>query len=170
MRFDGPILACSCDWNHISVHVCVLPSNVLRSFPDVSSSVIKSRLQAGSADAQRYKSALDGLLTVIREEGVEGLYKGIGSKLTQSVLTAAILFASQRRIYESIKKVNTSSFMIIYIFLVLLHYHTSQSHPFPRRPFSAIQPPIAVCLTSMIKYINYLIYHFAGCYDRGMSV
>jgi len=70
--------------------------------------VIKSRLQAGSADAQCYKPALDGLLTVIREEGVEGLYKGIGSKLTQSVLTAAILFASQRRIYESIKKVATT--------------------------------------------------------------
>ncbi|KLO08819.1 mitochondrial carrier [Schizopora paradoxa] len=70
--------------------------------------VIKSRLQAGSADAQRYKSALDGLLTVVREEGIGGLYKGIGSKLTQSVLTAAILFACQRRIYETIKKVATT--------------------------------------------------------------
>jgi len=70
--------------------------------------VIKSRLQAGSADAQRYKSALDGLLTVIREEGIDGLYKGVGSKVTQSVLTAAMLFACQRRIYETIKKVATT--------------------------------------------------------------
>ncbi|KAK7676143.1 hypothetical protein QCA50_020893 [Cerrena zonata] len=65
--------------------------------------VIKSRLQSGHAHALRYKSALDGILTVIHEEGIEGLYKGVGSKLTQSVLTAAILFACQRRIYELTK-------------------------------------------------------------------
>ncbi len=69
-------------------------------------SVVKSRMQAGSATALRYKSSLDGLLTIIREEGVEGLYKGIGSKLIQSVLTAAILFAGQRRIYELTKQVS----------------------------------------------------------------
>lgn len=68
-------------------------------------SVVKSRLQAGQAHAQRYKSALDGVLTILREEGVEGLYRGVGSKLAQSVLTAAILFAGQRRIYELTKKV-----------------------------------------------------------------
>jgi len=66
--------------------------------------VVKSRMQAGSATALRYKSSLDGLLTIIREEGVEGIYKGIGSKLMQSVLTAAILFAGQRRIYELTKQ------------------------------------------------------------------
>jgi len=66
--------------------------------------VIKSRLQAGHAHALRYKSAMDGLLTILREEGIEGLYKGVGSKLTQSVLTAAILFASQKRIFEMTKQ------------------------------------------------------------------
>ncbi|KAK2466190.1 hypothetical protein APHAL10511_001832 [Amanita phalloides] len=66
--------------------------------------VVKSRLQAGSATAQKYKSSLDGLLTILREEGVEGLYRGIGSKLVQSVLTAAILFAGQRRIFELTKQ------------------------------------------------------------------
>ena len=74
---------------------------------------MKSRLQAGSASAQRYKSALDGILTIIREEGVEGLYKGVGSKLMQSVLTAAILFAGQRRIYEIVKKVRLLFFNIL---------------------------------------------------------
>ena len=68
-------------------------------------SVVKSRLQAGQAHAQRYKSALDGILTIVKEEGIEGLYKGVDSKLTQSVLTAAILFAGQKRIYEMTKKV-----------------------------------------------------------------
>ncbi|TFK28766.1 peroxisomal membrane protein [Coprinopsis marcescibilis] len=64
--------------------------------------VVKSRLQAGST---KYKSSLDGLLTILKEEGVEGLYKGIGSKIVQSVLTAAILFAGQRRIFEFTKGV-----------------------------------------------------------------
>lgn len=66
--------------------------------------VIKSRMQAGHSSAQGYKSTLDGLLTILQEEGIHGLYKGVGSKLTQSVLTAAILFAGQRRIYEITKK------------------------------------------------------------------
>ncbi|KAF9058179.1 mitochondrial carrier domain-containing protein [Panaeolus papilionaceus] len=65
--------------------------------------VVKSRLQAGSANALKYKSSLDGLLTIAKEEGVEGLYKGISSKIVQSVLTAAILFAGQRRIFEATK-------------------------------------------------------------------
>ena len=45
----------------------------------------------------------------LKEEGIEGLYRGIGSKVTQSVLTAAILFAGQRRIFELTKAVSTTS-------------------------------------------------------------
>ncbi|RDB22603.1 Peroxisomal nicotinamide adenine dinucleotide carrier [Hypsizygus marmoreus] len=71
--------------------------------------VMKSRLQAGQATALKYKSSLDGLLTILKEEGVEGLYKGVGSKLVQSVLTAAILFAGQRRIYEITKTARTKT-------------------------------------------------------------
>jgi solute carrier family 25 (peroxisomal adenine nucleotide transporter), member 17 len=44
-------------------------------------------------------------LTIVKEEGAEGLYKGVGNKLVQSVLTAAILFAGQKKIYEVIRKV-----------------------------------------------------------------
>ncbi|TFK43557.1 mitochondrial carrier domain-containing protein [Crucibulum laeve] len=66
--------------------------------------VVKSRLQAGSANALKYKSSLDGLLTILKEEGIGGLYRGIESKIVQSVLTAAILFAGQRRIFEITKK------------------------------------------------------------------
>lgn len=66
--------------------------------------VLKSRLQAGH---HKYKSAMHGLLTILKEEGAEGLYKGIGSKLTQSVLTAAILFVVQKRLYEMTKKLIT---------------------------------------------------------------
>ena len=66
-------------------------------------------MQAGAASALKYKSSIDGLLTILREEGVEGLYKGLGSKLVQSVLTAAILFAGQRRIFELTKNVGQPS-------------------------------------------------------------
>lgn len=38
---------------------------------------------------------------VIREEGWSGLYKGIGPKVTQSVITAAFLFAFKDALYEA---------------------------------------------------------------------
>lgn len=46
---------------------------------------------------------------ILEGEGIEGLYKGVGSKLMQSVLTAAILFAGQRRIFEITKTVSYAS-------------------------------------------------------------
>ncbi|CAD6575739.1 MAG: hypothetical protein CYPHOPRED_005784 [Cyphobasidiales sp. Tagirdzhanova-0007] len=61
--------------------------------------VVKSRMQAGAAQGRRYKNTFHGLATIIREEGFGHLYNGIGSKLVQSVLTAAFLFASKERIY-----------------------------------------------------------------------
>lgn len=42
---------------------------------------------------------------VVHNEGVGGLYRGISSKLLQSILTAAILFASKERIYKMTKAV-----------------------------------------------------------------
>ncbi|KAN0097255.1 Mitochondrial carrier domain containing protein [Tylopilus felleus] len=70
--------------------------------------VVKSRLQAGHAGAERYKSILQGLLAIFKEEGLQGLYGGAGSKLVQSVLTAAILFVAQRRIYDLTSKTVSS--------------------------------------------------------------
>lgn len=66
---------------------------------------MKSRLQAGHARSKRYKSTLHGLVTIFKEEGLKGLYGGAGTKLLQSVLTAAILFVAQRRIYDLTNKV-----------------------------------------------------------------
>lgn len=47
----------------------------------------------------------DGMLQsfkrVVRQEGWSGLYKGIGPKVTQSVLTAAFLFAFKDALYEA---------------------------------------------------------------------
>jgi hypothetical protein len=50
---------------------------------------------------------VDGVLSIIKNEGIGGVYKGVGNKLLQSVLTAAILFVGQKKIYEVIKKVST---------------------------------------------------------------
>ena len=63
------------------------------SFPYVS---LKIRLQAGK---QKYNGSLDALNTIISEEGIGALYRGIAPKLIQSMLTAAFLFASKERFY-----------------------------------------------------------------------
>ena len=64
--------------------------------------VIKSRQHAGSN-----KGASSNLWTamteIVQREGIAGLYRGITSKLLQSVLTAAILFASKEREFNITK-------------------------------------------------------------------
>ncbi|CAG8725512.1 11428_t:CDS:2, partial [Acaulospora morrowiae] len=64
--------------------------------------VIKSRMQLrqSSKESARYKSVMDGLRKIIRSEGVGGLYKGITSKLLQSVLTAAFLFMYKEVLFK----------------------------------------------------------------------
>jgi adenine nucleotide transporter 17 len=76
--------------------------------------VVKSRFQAGhiSSNSGQYKSSFHALLTILHKEGLAGLYKGIGSKLVQSVLTAAILFAGQKRFYEITKKTLTAAAVV----------------------------------------------------------
>ncbi|KAI0059631.1 mitochondrial carrier [Artomyces pyxidatus] len=94
----GPLLS---DWDYFFLGALSKLVATSATYPYI---VVKSRLQAGHAHAQKYRSALHGLQTIVKEEGIEGLYKGASSKLLQSVLTAAILFAGQRRIYEMTKK------------------------------------------------------------------
>ncbi|KAK4052072.1 hypothetical protein OIV83_002366 [Microbotryomycetes sp. JL201] len=63
---------------------------------------VKARMQAGHAEGRSYSSSLDGLRKIIKKEGVSGLYRGIGPKLTQSVATAAILFLAKEKIYQAV--------------------------------------------------------------------
>ena len=76
---------------------------------------VKSRMHVAGRDSKR-ESMLDGMRKIIREEGYVGFYKGmfsllfareswlmgigIGPKVTQSVLTAAFLFAFKDVLYE----------------------------------------------------------------------
>ncbi|KAL1958346.1 hypothetical protein VTO42DRAFT_4663 [Malbranchea cinnamomea] len=61
---------------------------------------VKSRMHVASKDGP--KESLNGSLKkIIREEGWSGLYKGIGPKVSQSVLTAAFLFAFKDVLYDA---------------------------------------------------------------------
>ncbi|KAF9925232.1 hypothetical protein BGZ65_007908 [Modicella reniformis] len=59
--------------------------------------VVKSRMQLKQSDdaKERYTSIMDGFRKIIKYEGFSGLYKGISSKIVQSILTASFLFMAQ---------------------------------------------------------------------------
>ncbi|XWS65883.1 hypothetical protein CRYUN_Cryun05aG0151900 [Craigia yunnanensis] len=58
--------------------------------------VVKSRLQAKQVTTgdrrHHYKGTLDAILKMIRYEGFSGFYKGMSTKIVQSVFAAAVLF------------------------------------------------------------------------------
>ncbi|KAL7624767.1 hypothetical protein AAE478_006339 [Parahypoxylon ruwenzoriense] len=67
---------------------------------------VKSRMHvAGHGDGTQEREGMtQAIRRVIKEEGYSGLYKGIGPKVTQSVLTAAFLFAFKDVLYEQTVK------------------------------------------------------------------
>ncbi|CAD6592559.1 MAG: hypothetical protein ASARMPREDX12_006185 [Alectoria sarmentosa] len=60
---------------------------------------VKSRMHVASRQGPR-DGMMQSLKRVVREEGWSGLYKGIVPKVTQSVITAAFLFAFKDALYE----------------------------------------------------------------------
>ena len=67
--------------------------------------VIKSRQHAGSSKGAS-TNIWTAMTEIVQREGIAGLYRGITSKLLQSVLTAAILFASKERVFNLTKAVS----------------------------------------------------------------
>ncbi|KAL1873073.1 hypothetical protein VTK73DRAFT_1170 [Phialemonium thermophilum] len=61
---------------------------------------VKSQMHVAGAAGEKKEGVFDAIRRVVREEGYAGLYKGIGPKVTQSVLTAAFLFAFKDILYE----------------------------------------------------------------------
>ncbi|KAK5730358.1 hypothetical protein LTR15_000295 [Elasticomyces elasticus] len=61
---------------------------------------VKSRAHVASG-AGRKEGMTASLKRIVREEGVGGLYGGISAKVTQSVLTAAFLFAFKDVLYDA---------------------------------------------------------------------
>lgn len=60
---------------------------------------VKSRMHVAGKDGPR-EDMLTTFRRIIREEGYTGLYGGIGPKVTQSVITAAFLFAFKDALYS----------------------------------------------------------------------
>lgn len=76
--------------------------------------VIKSRRQALSNERNEKRANLWTAMTeIVEQEGFAGLYRGLGSKLLQSILTAAILFASKERIYVLTKSLLEASTRVV---------------------------------------------------------
>ncbi|CAG9938998.1 unnamed protein product [Clonostachys rosea f. rosea IK726] len=68
---------------------------------------VKSQMHVASSSSKK-EGTFQALNRVIKEEGYSGLYKGIGPKVTQSVLTAALLFAFKDVLYEQTVRLRTN--------------------------------------------------------------
>jgi len=68
---------------------------------------VKSRMHVAGKDGPKH-GMMDTLNNIINTEGIKGLYGGIGSKVTQSVLTAALLFAFKDALYDASVKLRKS--------------------------------------------------------------
>lgn len=60
---------------------------------------VKSRMHVAGKEGGN-ETTMQKLKTIISQEGYSGLYRGIGPKVTQSVLTAAFLFAFKDVLYQ----------------------------------------------------------------------
>ncbi|CAN1173828.1 Peroxisomal nicotinamide adenine dinucleotide carrier [Linum perenne] len=69
--------------------------------------VVKSRLQAKQITTgdkrHQYKGTIDAILKMIRYEGLNGFYKGMSTKICQSVLAAAVLFMVKEEIVKGVR-------------------------------------------------------------------
>ncbi|KAJ3067681.1 hypothetical protein HDU98_009117 [Podochytrium sp. JEL0797] len=65
--------------------------------------VVKARMQVKQSDdkKERYNSVADGIMKIVENEGVAGLYKGIEAKLVQSVLASAFTFAFKEELFNA---------------------------------------------------------------------
>ena len=68
--------------------------------------LVKTRLQASEKKgAASYDGAFDALRRIAREEGVHAFYRGMGTKMTQTVFAAALMFVTKEEIAKAVGKV-----------------------------------------------------------------
>lgn len=96
-------------------------SKLVATFVTYPYIVVKSRMQVQSAKRKSvssgfsgnrepvYESTFQALKTILEDEGIRGLYRGLESKVIQSVLTAAILFWAK----ESLVNVSRESLVAL---------------------------------------------------------
>ncbi|GLT35336.1 hypothetical protein SLA2020_098010 [Shorea laevis] len=67
--------------------------------------VVKSRLQAkqeiGGNISLRYSGTIDAIIKMIRHEGLPGFYKGMSTKIVQSVFAASVLFMVKEELVKA---------------------------------------------------------------------
>lgn len=69
---------------------------------------VKSQMHV-AAHSEKKEGVFQTLNRVVKEEGYAGLYKGIAPKVTQSVITAAFLFAFKDILYEQTVRLRMAS-------------------------------------------------------------
>ncbi|XP_021893527.1 peroxisomal nicotinamide adenine dinucleotide carrier-like [Carica papaya] len=67
--------------------------------------VVKSRLQAkqeiGGSNSLRYTGTVDAIIKMLRYEGISGFYKGMSTKIVQSVFAASVLFMVKEELVKA---------------------------------------------------------------------
>lgn len=81
--------------------------------------VVKSRLQAkqeiGGNKAMQYTGTFDAIFKMIRYEGLPGFYRGMSTKIVQSVFAAAVLFMIKEELVKAARKLVDSNRKIVSI-------------------------------------------------------
>ncbi|XP_077238747.1 mitochondrial substrate carrier family protein isoform X2 [Tasmannia lanceolata] len=79
--------------------------------------VVKARLQAkqiiGGDKKHHYKGTLDAIMKMIHYEGFSGFYKGMSTKIVQSVFAAAILFMVKEELVKAARRLLTKDTILI---------------------------------------------------------
>ncbi|XP_010262782.1 PREDICTED: peroxisomal nicotinamide adenine dinucleotide carrier-like isoform X2 [Nelumbo nucifera] len=79
--------------------------------------VVKARLQAkqvtGGDKMLHYKGTLDAIMKMINHEGFSGFYKGMSTKIVQSVFAAAILFMVKEELVKGARMLVTRNASLI---------------------------------------------------------
>ncbi|XP_047958429.1 peroxisomal nicotinamide adenine dinucleotide carrier-like isoform X2 [Salvia hispanica] len=82
--------------------------------------VIKSRLQAKQTvevERHRYKGTVDAIDKMIRYEGWYGFYKGLSTKIAQSVLAAALPFLLKEKLVQGVQWVLLKAGILFFKFI-----------------------------------------------------
>lgn len=79
--------------------------------------VVKARLQAkqmiGDDKKHRYKGTFDAITKMMHYEGLSGMYKGMGTKIVQSVFASALLFMIKEELVKGARLLVTGDTSLV---------------------------------------------------------
>ncbi|KAL8143437.1 hypothetical protein V2J09_016469 [Rumex salicifolius] len=80
--------------------------------------VVKSRLQAkqdiGGTSSSRYSGTIDAIVKMIRYEGLFGFYRGMSTKIVQSVFAASVLFMVKEELVKVFASLTDKSRSVVF--------------------------------------------------------